>query len=244
MSALILALGTGLADTGTARAEDLTIVFRTSGPEGEQQVTHYYTPDHIRFDQGEASTVVDLGSGRIVNISKLKKQYSETTFAELEQAMTSVSTQMEKAMAALPEGLREKMLGDAAREVTLTTGETRMVAGIPCQMHTVTLGAKARMDTCTAEELQIPFDRKHFKNLALVTAPIARGNSGINKMVAKLREVEGLALASSTELNLLGRKIQTHSVATEIVRGPIQDAMFETPAGFQKVESPFAKMAQ
>jgi hypothetical protein len=243
MSALILAITTGLMDSGAARAEDLTVVFKTTGSNGEQTVTHYYSADRVRFEQGEKATVVHLDSGRIVNISSRRKQYSETTFAELEQAMTSVSAQMEKAMAALPEGLRQKMLGDAAREVTLTPGDSRTVAGASCQVYTVTLGANARMETCAATGLEMPFDRKHLKNLALVTAPIARGNSGINKMVAKMREIEGLSLASSTELNLLGRKIESAAEALEIVKGPIKAATFDTPPGFQKVESPFAKMA-
>lgn len=244
MSALILALGTGLADPGTARAEDLTVRFKTNGPNGEQRATHYYSAERVRFDQGEESTVVYLDSGRILNISSRRKQYSETTFAELEQAMTSVSAQMEKAMAALPEGLRLKMMGDAGREATLTPGETRTVAGAACQIHVVTLGARARMETCAATGLALPFDRKHLKNLALITAPIARGNSGINKLVAKIREIEGLSLASFIWINLLGRRIESAAEALEIVREPIDPATFETPPGFQKIESPFAKMAQ
>ena len=244
LSALILAITIGLMDSGAARAEDLTVVFRTTGPNGEQTVTHYYSADRVRFEQGEESTVVYLVSGRIVFISSRRKQYSETTFAELEQAMTSVSAQMEKAMAALPEGLRQKMMGDAGRDVTLTLGESRTVAGISCQVHTATLGARSRMETCAATGLTLPFDPKHLKNLALVTAPIARGNSGINKLVAMMREIEGLSLASTTELNLLGRKIETAAEALEVVKGPIDPATFDTPPGFQKVESPFTKMAQ
>ena len=158
--------------------------------------------------------------------------------------MTSVSAQMEKALTALPEGLRRKMMGDAAHEVTLTPGESRTVAGAACRVHTATLGANARMETCAATGLDIPFDPKHLKNLALVTAPLARGNAGINKLVAKMREIEGLSLASSTQFNLLGRRIETATEAVEIVKGPIKPATFDTPPGFQKIVSPFAKMAQ
>lgn len=224
--------------------EGVTIVFRVSGPDWEKTATHYFTASKVRFDQGDAATVVDLATGRIVNISMTRKEYSETTFQEIEQAMTSVSAEMEKAMAGIPEGLRKKMMGDAARDVALTKGEVRTVASVPCQHYLVTLGEKTRMETCAALDLDLPFDRAHLRNLALVSAPIAKGNSGLNKMVEKLREISGLSLASKMALSLMGRKIETSTEATEIRRGPIEGALFETPRDYQKVDSPFAKMAR
>ncbi len=224
--------------------EGVTIVFRVSGPDWEKTATHYFTASKVRFDQGDAATVVDLATGRIVNISTAKKQYSETTFQEIEQAMTSVSAEMEKAMAGIPEGLRKKMMGDATRDVTLTKGEVRTVASVPCQDYVVALGEKTRMETCAALAFDLPFDRAHLRNLALVTAPIAKGHSGLNKMVETLREISGLSLASSMALSLMGRKIETSSEATQIRRGAIDGALFETPRDFQKIDSPFAKMAR
>lgn len=225
-------------------AGDITIVFRVRGPDWERTATHHYSATRARFDQGDQATVVDFTSGRIVNIWVKKKEYSETTFAEIEQAMTAVSAEMEKAMAGIPEGLRKKMMGDADREVTLTRGELRTIASVPCQTYIVALGEKTRMETCAATTLELPFDKSHFRNLALVTAPIAKGNSGINKMVGKLREIDGLSLASATVLSLLGRKIESWSEATEIRKGPIEPSTFDTPEDFKRVESPFAKMAR
>lgn len=228
----------------TPSLEGVTIVFRVSGPDWEKTATHYYTATKVRFDQGDAATLVDLATGRIVMMSMTKKQYSETTFQEIEQAMTSVSAEMEKAMAGIPEGLRKKMMGDAVRDVTLTKGEVRTVASLPCQDYVVALGEKTRMETCAALAFELPFDRAHLRNLALVTAPIAKGHSGLNKMVEKLREISGLSLASSMALSLMGRKIETSTEATQIRRGAIDDALFETPRDFQKIDSPFAKMAR
>ena len=236
--------------SGDARAqptpslEGVTIVFRISGPDWEKTATHYYTASKVRFDQGDVATVVDLATGRIVNVLMARKQYSETTFEEIEQAMTSVSAQMEKAMAGIPEGLRKKMMGDAARDVALTKGEVRTVASVPCRNYTVTLGEKTRMETCAALNFDLPFDRTHLRTLALVTAPIAKGHTGLNRMVEKLREISGLSLASSMSLSLMGRKIETSTEATQIRRGPIDGAHFEIPHDFEKIDSPFAKMAR
>lgn len=244
------ALVTSVITSRDARAqpppspEGVTIVFRVSGPDWEKTATHYYTATKVRFDQGDAATVVDFATGRIVNILVAKKQYSETTFEEIEQAMTSLSAQMEKAMAGIPEGLRKKMMGDAALDVTLTRGEVRTVASVSCQTYVVALDEKTRMETCATLDFDLPFDRAHLRNLALVTAPIAKGHSGLNKMVGRLREISGLPLASSMRLSLMGRKIETSTEATEIRRGPVDAAYFEIPQDFQKIDSPFAKMAR
>ena len=243
---LVLALGAvgPAASAAASAAEDLTIVFKVTGPGEDRGATQYFTPTRVRFDQGDEATVVNFADGRVLNISMKKKQYSETTFAEIEQAMTTVSAEMEKAMAGIPEGLRNKMMGDASKEVTVTKGETRTIAGVACQNYTVALSEKTRMETCVAASLVPPFDPKNFKNLTLVSAPIGRGNSGISKMVQKLREIEGVSLASSTSLSMMGKKIETATEATEVRKGPIDASVFDVPPGFKKVDSPFAKMAR
>lgn len=237
-----LGLLLGLGGVAPGQAEDLTIVFKVKNAAGERLTTHYYTATRVRLDQGDEATLVDFPSGRILIVSSAKKQYWETTFKELEQAMTAVSAEMEKAMAGIPDSLRQKMMGDAAREVKLSEGDVKTVAGFECRVFVATLGAKSRMETCAATNLQSPFDATHFKNLALVTAPIARGNSGINKLVETMRTIEGLSLASATLINLLGRRLETTTEAMEVQKGAIDAKMFAIPRDYQKVESPFAKL--
>jgi hypothetical protein len=240
LSTSILNLGLGLAVSLSVQADDLTIVFRMTGPGGEGVATHTFTATRVRFDHGDEATLVDFETGRMVSLSIRMKEYSETTFAEVERAMTSMSAEMEKAMAGIPEGLRSKMMREAAKEVTVTRGETREVAGIACQNYTVALGEKHRMETCTATSIQPPFDPLNFRKLALAMASVGPGNSGVNKMVEKMREIPGLSLASSTSLRILGRKIETVMEATQIRKGPVDASVFAIPQGFKKVDSPFA----
>ena len=206
---------------------------------GERVVTHYFTAAMGRFDQGDRATIVNFASGRVVNISMRKQQYSETTLAEIERAMTSMSAQMEKAMAGIPEGLRNQMMGDASQEVAVTKGEARTIAGLSCQNYVVTLGEKMRMETCAATAIKPPFDPRNFRDLALATSPIGPGNSGINRMVEKMRAIEGIPIASATSLSLLGKTVETSMEATEIRKGPIDPSIFDTPSGFKKVDSPW-----
>ena len=239
LTASILALGTSLAGSLFAGAEDLTIVFKARGPEGEGTATHYLGSARARFDQDASAVIADFATGRVWNLSLPKKEYSETTFAEMERVMTSTSAEMEKAMAGIPEGLRQKMMGDAAKEVVVKSGETLEIAGVPCQVHVVALGHKTRLETCTAAALEPPFDPAHFRRLPLLLAPVGPGSSGINKMVEKLRDIPGICLAFFAALQVSGRKVETAMEATEIRKGPIDAAVFEIPPGFKKVDHPW-----
>ena len=150
---------------------------------------------------------------------------------------------MGKAMDGIPAGLRDKMMGDAAKEVTLIKGEMRTVAGVLCQNYTVTLGEKFRLETCVTTSITPPFDPKNFKNLTLLTAPFG-GNGAVNKLVQKMREIDGFSLSSSTSLGPFGKRIETATEATEIRRGPIEDRLFDLPPGFKKVNSPFTELSR
>ncbi len=202
-------------------------------------VTHTFTAAMARFDQGDRATIVDFATGRVVNLHMKKRQYSETTFGEIERAMSSMSSQMEKALAGIPEGLRNQMMGDASREVTITRGETRTIAGVECRNYIVTLGETMRMETCAATAIRPPFDPVNFRNLALATSPIGPATSGINRMVEKMRAIEGISIASSNSLSTLGKTVENSMEATEIRRGPIDPSTFDIPQGFRKVDSPW-----
>lgn len=238
-AASILAAFASLAVSSPARADDLTVVFRMAEKGGERVVTHYFTAGMARFDQGDRATIVDFATGRVVNIHMKKRQYSEITFGEIKQAMSSMSSQMEKALAGIPESLRNQMMGDASREVTIARGEARTIAGVSCQNYVVNLGETMRMETCVATAIRPPFDPVNFRNLTLATSPIGPASSGINRMVEKMRAIEGISIASSNSLSMLGKTVENSMEATEIRRGPIDVSTFDVPQGFQKVDSPW-----
>lgn len=238
-AAPILAALASLAASSPVRADDLTIVFRMAEKGGERVVTHYFTADRGRLDHGDLATIVDFTTGSVVSIHMKKRQYSETTFAEIERAMSSMSSQMEKALAGIPESLRNQMMGDASREVTITRGETRTIAGVECQNHIVTLGETMRMETCAATAIRPPFDPGNFRKLTLVTSPLGPASSGINRMVEKMRAIDGIAIASSNSLSMLGKTVENSMEATEIRRTPIDASTFDVPPGFKKVDSPW-----
>ncbi|MEO6402062.1 MAG: hypothetical protein ABIP62_08630, partial [Vicinamibacteria bacterium] len=223
-------------------AEDVTIVLRKTTQGVETSATHYYGARYVRFDLGTTEAIVDLKFDRVTSIDHLKKQYSQTTFAEMERAMSSMSPEMEKAMEGIPQGLRHKMMDEAEKDVTVTRGEAREIEGAACQEFTVAIGESGWIRTCRTTALDPPFDAHFFKKLALVALPVARGNSGLNRMIERVRELDGFALATS--VSLPKKKIQMSSEATSIKRGHIPPKVFTLPRAYTQVRSPFSELTR
>jgi outer membrane scaffolding protein for murein synthesis (MipA/OmpV family) len=223
----------------SASAEDLTITFTSSDG---APATHYFSKDRIRMNSGKTDTIVEFASGKIVTIDNLKKEYSEMTVAEIDAAMQGMSAQMEQAMAQIPPQMRERMagmMGGAAAEVTVVKGASRTVAGYPCQSYTITMGASMTQETCNTTALAPPFDPANFQKLTRVSIPMMQG---MDKLVQKMSEIQGLALARHTTMSMMGRKIDTTMEATEVKKGAIPADVFAMPAGYKLVDSPLKKM--
>ncbi|MBX7186703.1 MAG: DUF4412 domain-containing protein [Vicinamibacteria bacterium] len=225
----------------SASAEDLTITFKSS--DGSTN-THYFTKDRIRMNNGRTDTMLEFTTGKIVNIDNQKKEYSEITIAEIDEAMKAMSAQMEQAMANVPPQMREKMagmMGGAAAEVTVTKGATRTIAGYSCQEWNIAMGKNVTQETCNSTALTPPFDPANFQKLSRISVPMMQG---MDKMFKKMAEIQGISLMHHTAINMMGRKTDTTSEATEIKKGPIGADAFAIPAGYKLVESPMKKMGR
>ncbi len=225
----------------TAKAEDLTIVFKSTDG---GTATHYFSKDRIRMHNGRNDTIMEFASEKIVSIDHQKKEYSEMTVAEMDQAMQAMSAQMEEAMAKVPPQMREqmaKMMGGASSEVTVTKGASMTIAGYPCQAYTITMGANMTQETCNSTALTPPFDPANFQKLTRVSIPMVQG---MDKMVKKMSEVQGIALKQRTSMSVMGKKIDNGMEATEVKKGAIGADAFATPSGYKQVESPLKKMGK
>ncbi len=225
----------------SASAEDLTITLKSSDG---TTATHYYTKDRIRMTGAKVDTILELASGKIVNIDNQKKEYSEMTIAEIDQAMKAMSAQMEQSMANMPPQLREKMagmMGGAAAEATVTKGATRTIAGYPCQTWTIAMGTTMTQESCNSTALTPPFDPANFQKLSRISIPMMQG---MDKMFKKMAEIQGISLMHHTTFSMMGRKTDTTVEATEVKKGAVPADAFAIPAGYKQVESPIKKMAK
>ena len=243
-----------------AFAEDLTIVYKSTGGGGPGTTTHYYSSEKMRTGDADHETIVAYASGTIVSIDHKKKEYSEITLAEMEAAMKAASAKMEQAnaqmqqqMASMPPAMREKMeqmMGGAASAVTVTKGGTRQVAGYTCQDYTVAMGAAMTTKVCATTALQFPapnVDYRKFQSFAGSAAAMANNPMFKNmaKMADEMKKIEGITIAESTAIKMMGHSTDSSREAVEIKKGPIPASAFDVAAlakGYKKVPNPMAKL--
>jgi hypothetical protein len=240
-----------------ALAEDLTVVFKTTGTGGAGTNTHYFSNDKMRMGDANSETIMDYAAGRIVSVDHKKKEYSEITFAEMEAGlkaaaakMDEASAQMQQQMASMPPAMREKMeqmMGGGASAVSVTKGGTRQVAGYTCQDYTLAMGQAMSTKVCATTALQYPMDYRKYQALAGSAAAMANTPlfKGMGKMVDEMKKIEGFTIAESTSMKMMGRSMDSSKEAVEIKRGPIPAAAFDVAAitkGYKRVAHPVTQM--
>ena len=239
-------------------AEDVVVVFKTDGSGGAETSTQYYSSERMRTSEGQRDTIFEYASGTITNIDHKKREYSQITLAEVEEAMEAMNAQMEQAraqMEAMPAAMRErmaKMMGGMGGEVTVTKGGTRQVAGYTTQEYQVTMGEGMTMSLWKTTEVKLPVAAADLRKLASFTGPMAAmANNpmfkGFGQLAEKMKEIEGLTLAEQTSMSVVGRKSQTSREATEVRTGPIPVSDFDVAtlaSGYKKVKAPLAELGK
>jgi len=245
-----------------AAAEDLTLVFKSTGSKGATTATSYYSSEKMRSGDAENETIVEYGPGKIVSIDHKKKEYSEITLAEMEAAMKAASAKMEQASAQMqeqmknmPPAMREKMeqmMGGGAGAITVTKGAVRKVAGYDCQDYDVKMSTTMDMVVCATTAIAPPapnVDPSRYASVAGPAAALAANPmfKGMAKLAEEMRKIEGFTLADSTSLKVMGRSFDSTKEATEVKKGPIPASAFDVASiakGYKKVENPMAKMGK
>jgi hypothetical protein len=237
-------------------AEDLTIVFKTTGAGGAGTSTSYYSAEKMRTGDADNETIVEYATGKIIAINHKKKEYSEITLAEMEAAMKAATARMEEAnaqMASMPPAVREKMqqmMGGVASSVTVTKDGTRQVAGYTCQDYTVAMGQAMTTKVCATTALHFPapnVDYRKYQSFAGSAATMANNPMfrNLGKMAEEMKKIEGFTIAESTSMKFMGRSMDSSKEAVEIKKGPIPASAFDVAViakGYKKVAHPATKM--
>ncbi len=217
-----------------AAAEDLTIVSSvTTGKKGKTvTATQYLSADKLRSSDGTSDTITDLTSGRMIHVDHKKKEYWETTLAELRQQFAEVEKMLDD------NPMMARMVGGAT-EVTVTKGSgTREVAGYVCDPYSMTIG-KLQFELWAARGLKAPDEYHDAKKMVYATmGPMA---SRFDKLYEEMKKIEGFPLRTEMDSKLMGMKLKSVSEATEVRKGPIPGDAFEPPAGYKRVKSPLEK---
>jgi hypothetical protein len=68
--------------------------------------------------------------------------------------------------------------------------------------------------------------------------PMAKG---MGDMAAKMKEMRGYPMATSSSMSMMGRSSGSSSEVVEVKKGPIPASAWEPPAGYKKVDNPMLK---
>jgi hypothetical protein len=221
------------AIAGAASAADVTMVSTVTasrGPSGTQ--TLYLSEDKMRSNDGESDTLVDYASGTITFVDHKKKRYWQTSPQEVQAQFAELSAMLEQ------NPVLAKMFGKAAEAQVEKLG-SRTIAGHACDDYRVSVGEAYSMDVCAAKDLAPPVDMHAARRLfAANMGPMA---GKMSKLFDELSKIQGLALASTMKINVMGANMVVTTEATEVKVGEIADDVFALPAGYKSAKSPFAK---
>jgi uncharacterized protein DUF4412 len=248
-----------LASALPAAAEDLTIVSKMTRNGGEPTTaTSYLSTDHARMvqpDGGEA--ILDLKTGQITVIDTRKKEYYVVTRQDMDQMMAKLqqtmnSPEMQKAkeqMKNLPPDVQKRMqgmMGGASSSVEVKkTGTTRKVAGYNCDNWTITAGPM-KTEHCVTTEIALPAQtwdtyRDFAEKMRSMMASMGPLAQGAGDMAAKMKEMRGFPVATSTSMTIMGRTSSSSNEVVEVKKGAIPASAWEVPAGYKKVDNPMLK---
>jgi len=224
-------------------AEDITIVSTVTTSRGTAAATSHMTSEQYRYSDAETDSIIEFASGRMTMIDRKKKQYWETTPQEMEAALQQIEAQMaqmSEQMQQMPAFLRDKMGGPGGPISVLKGTATRKIAGYDCEQYTISMGEAMKVDMWITPHLQVPMPYYDARKAVFASNPMTQK---FGKLFDEMRKIRGYPLAETTTIKIMGTQQMTRE-ATEVRKGPIPASTFALPAGFKKVESPFAKIVK
>ena len=237
-----VSLTLALAASLPVAAEDLTIVAKVTANKGAPSIsTTYLTTDRVRTSSPDQDAIVELKTGRFVFIDNKKKEYWETTAAEMEAVAKKFEVQMQQMaeqMKNMPAALRDKMGGGPPVAVTVEKGTgTKVVAGHTCQPYTVSMGDSMKIEMWVASDVEYPAQSLDSRK-ALFVGPMQK----FAKVFEEMKKIKGYPLFEVTTMKIMGQTTESTHEVTAITKGAIAASAFEIPAGYKKKDSPFTKM--
>jgi Domain of unknown function (DUF4412) len=219
-----------------AAGEDLTIVSTVATPRGTTRTeTQYLSADRMRTWDDDRDTIVDLRSGKVLLLDDRRKEYSETSLAELRAFLD----QMESAMTG-----RSVFDGEtgATASVDVARGtDDRTIAGYRTEQHVLTMGDAMRYEVWTAPDLAPP--ARYYEARKALYATMGPMGHRFDRLLEQMERIKGLPLATATDYRMRMTRRQARVEATEVRKGAIAEATFAVPAGYKLVDSPFGRRA-
>jgi hypothetical protein len=205
---------------------DLTIKSTVHVGDNQSTTVEYMTANKIRTSNGDHDAVMDFQSGSMIMIDNKKKEYTQTSAAELAAQMQAMQAQLQKM------GPMANMFG-AMGEVSVKKEEgSKKIAGYDCDHYVVSMGDNAQMDMWMAASLPVP--TQYYDAAKAMYAALGPMGQAFQKMTEALRG-KGFPLSNTTSLKILGKAVVTTKEATEVSTSAVPASAFDPPAGYKQV---------
>jgi len=206
----------------------------------------FFMPKMVKTvtDDGEVM-LLRVDKKLIYTVNAKEKQYSETSFNEVDSLMVEManktkatSEKMKEQFKNMPEAQRkmmEQMMGGAGNEapaVTKNTGEQKKIAGYNCTKYIITQGEKDLVTVWVTQDVkEFVGMRKDFEEFS-------------KRMMGRM---PGMAAAAEELMKLQGFAMETQfgtmmtQVVTSMEKRTTPTSEYEIPSGFKKVKSEWQK---
>ena len=184
-------------------------------------------------DDGEIM-VLRVDRKVIYTVNAKEKQYSETSFHEVDSLLAKMAQKMKDRFKNIPEAQRkmmEQMMGGAGNEspaVTTNTGEKKNIAGYNSTKYIIMQGEKEMATVWIAQDLkEFAAMRKDFEEFS---KRMMGQMPGMGAVVEELMKLQGFAM--ETQFGTMMTQVVT---SMEKRTTPASD--YEVPSGYTKVKS-------
>jgi hypothetical protein len=236
---LILIYSIAPAATAQIFSQDLTMHSTTTGSgmggrgASSTTATDYFSKNAMKTSSSDGlDTIIRFDSEKIISIDNKKKTYSEMTFKQLQELISSMGTEMGANRQEM-ESLR-KMMGQVAADFTVEkAGPGETVAGYPTEKYLVK--GPMEMEIHAATTLKIPAAYYDIMKIQMPSNPML----DMKKLYDEMKKIDGIPLKTVTSMKMMNMETKTSKAVTSIEKGAIPASIFEIPAGYKQVNSRF-----
>ncbi len=204
--------------------------------------------------ESEGAVIIDAAAKRMVLVNTTRKTYTEMTeadFQRMKAGLGQARARMAEQMKNMPPEQREKMekmmgglfaggaVGSELPEVAYEPlGKKKTIAGFGCEVYRVSIGGKARSESCIAPWSSTIITKADVEQLKKMAADLQKMMDSIPNMPRQQdwTRVPGIPI-EEIHLGADGKPDWT-STLTSVDRGPVPKSTFEPPAGFTKQAMP------
>ena len=202
-------------------------------PAKDQTHTTWIGDGKMRMDQGQTSTVVDLGAKKMIIINHEKRNYNEVGLpVNLEEL--------------LPPGMGQQMLDMMKFEVTITpSDETKKIGEWTAKRYDMQLtSAMMNMESVLWASSETPID---FSNYFELYSNVMSLQPGMDSMMNEMRKIDGYVVAQEASMSMTFMGETTVASTDEVVSIEELEApagTYEPPADYAREDFDYMAMMQ